>query len=84
MEKDKESGDMVVTLHKENGPDFSVEESAFETVGITVENAVSVSELEELIAELRENEEHMVEQGVLEWAEGIKESADKLEELINE
>ena len=42
---------MVVTLHKENQPDFSVEQSAFDTVGVSVDNAVPIEELEALADE---------------------------------
>jgi len=42
---------MVVTLHKDNEPDMSFEESAFETVGVSVDNAVPVRELEALADE---------------------------------
>lgn len=73
---------IVVVLHKENDPDFSVEESAFETVGVSVENAVSVSELEELITEWRETkqDEALNPQTIA----GVQHCADELEELIND
>lgn len=76
---------IVVVLHKENDPDFSVEESAFETVGVSVENAVSVNDLQELVDSWRyENAQPARQQGAYQVAEAFEKCADELEELIND
>ncbi|UXF50817.1 MAG: hypothetical protein HQRvContig01_8 [Haloquadratum phage sp.] len=43
---------------------------------------VSKADLRELIEEWRKSEEHMASQGVNEWADGIKQCADDLEDLL--
>jgi hypothetical protein len=45
-------------------------------------DAVPKEDLRALIEEWRESEEHMASQGVDEWADGIKQCADELEDLL--
>jgi len=54
MSDDTPNEPMTVTLHKDDQPDFSVEQGALETVGISVENAVPKEDLRALIEEWRE------------------------------